>query len=109
MLFLKNCAKFFNLEVIFFQEMAIDEATTGIEDVPMASNTVPGSFLNELFQQEVQLMFVCEFFSARFPVAPKKMKGANASKILNVYPSWTWTANWSMVEIMSYLTSLERF
>ena len=71
MLFLKNCAKFFNLEVIFFQEMAIDETTTGIEEVPTASNALPSSFLNELSQQEVQQMFVCERFLRIFFVGPK--------------------------------------
>ena len=97
------------MTVICFQEMAIDETTTGIEEVPTASNTLPGSSLNELFQQEVQLMFVCEIFSARFAVVPKKMKGANASKIFNVYPSWTWTANWPMIKKKSYLTSFKFF
>ena len=46
-------------------------------------------------------------FLAIFSLAPKMMEGANAIKILNIYPSWTWTGNWSMVKIMSYLTSLK--
>ena len=71
MIFFKNCAKFFKLEVIFFQEMAIDETTTGIEEVPTASNALPRSFLNELSQQEVQQMFVCASFLSIFFVGPK--------------------------------------
>ena len=35
------------------------------------------------------------------------MEGTNANKMLNIYPSWTWTGNGSMVKIMSYLTSLK--
>ena len=63
------------MTVIFFQEMAIDETTTGIEEVPTASNALPSSFLNELSQQEVKQMFVCENFLSIFCVGTKNDGG----------------------------------
>ena len=63
------------MTVICFQEMAIDETTTGIEEVPTASDALPSSFLNKLSQQEVKQIFVCENFLSIFCVGTKNDGG----------------------------------
>ena len=87
--------------------MPVVETNMAAVEDPKASNALPRSFLNELSQQEVQKCLSVKNFLAFFVLTPKMMEVTNASEMLNIYPSWTWTPNWSMVKIMSYLTSLK--
>ena len=51
--------------------MPVVETNMAVAEDPKASNALPRSFLNELSQQEVQQMFVCEGFLSIFFVGPK--------------------------------------
>ena len=55
--------------------MPVVETNMAVAEDPKASNALPRSFLNELSQQEVQKMFVCEKFLSIFCIDPKNDGG----------------------------------
>ena len=75
MLFLKNSAKIYENDVIFYGAMPVVKTNMAAVEDPKASNALPRSFLRDLSQQEVQQMFVCENFLSIFCIGPKNDGG----------------------------------